>query len=99
LGLAESTEKVEEIIKKVDEDGEIEFQEFLKIIKSPDQDQNSQMITNFFKQMSTGQLGDKNLDFNVIVANIRRTHMVKAIIEKDTIEGQEGTRILNNVKR
>ena len=54
LGLADTTEKVEEIILKVDDDGEIEFPEFLKIIKSPDQDKNSQMITNFFKEMSTG---------------------------------------------
>ena len=38
LGLAESTDKVKEIILKVDDDGEIEFPEFLKIIKSPDTD-------------------------------------------------------------
>jgi Ca2+-binding EF-hand superfamily protein len=38
LGLAETTEKVKEIILKVDDDGEIEFPEFLKIIKSPDPD-------------------------------------------------------------
>ena len=82
LGLADTTEKVKEIILKVDDDGEIEFPEFLKIIKSPDQDQNSKMITNFFKQMSTGQLGDPNLDFNIVVSNIRRDHMVKAIMER-----------------
>ena len=99
LGLADTTEKVEEIILRVDDDGEIEFPEFLKIIKSPDQDKNSMMITNFFKEMSTGQLGDKNLDFNVVVSNIRRGHMVKAIVEKETKEGQEGFRILNNVKK
>ena len=48
--------------------------------------------------MSTGQLGDKNLDFNVVVSNIRRGHMVKAIIEKDTKEGQEGQRIAKEGK-
>tara|TARA_B110000285_G_scaffold99561_1_gene113402 strand:+ start:192 stop:587 length:396 start_codon:yes stop_codon:yes gene_type:complete len=99
LGLAETTEKVKEIILKVDDDGEIEFPEFLKIIKSPDQDKNSRLITNFFKEMSTGQLGDSNLDFNEVVANIRRQHMVKAIMQKDTKEGIEGHRILNNVKK
>ena len=36
LGLAESIEKVREIVFKVDDDGNIEFPEFLKIIKSPD---------------------------------------------------------------
>ena len=57
------------------------------------------MITNFFKEMSTGLLGDSNLDFNEVVANIRRKHMVKAIMEKDTEEGVDGYRILNNVKK
>ena len=36
LGLADTIEKVKEIILKVDDDGDIEFPEFLKIIKSPD---------------------------------------------------------------
>ena len=57
------------------------------------------MITNFFKEMSTGLLGDSNLDFNEVVANIRRKHMVKDIMEKDTEEGVDGYRILNNVKK
>lgn len=49
--------------------------------------------------MSSGSLGDPNLNFNVVVSNIRRGHMVKAIMEKYTPAGVEGNRILNNVKK
>ena len=57
------------------------------------------MITKFFKEMAKGELGNPNLNFNVVVSNIRRSHMVKAIMEKETKEGQEGLRILNNIKK
>ena len=57
------------------------------------------MITNFFRHMSQGHLGDKNLNFNVVVSNIRRSHMVKGITDKESKEGQEGLRILNNIKK
>lgn len=57
------------------------------------------MITNFFRQVSNGELGDPNLDFNVVVSNIRRGHMVKAIMDKHSKDGLEGQRILNNIKK
>ena len=69
LGLADTREEVERIILSVDDDGDIEFPEFLAIIKSPPEDDNDQtaLINKFFKDMSNGQLGNKDLSFNVTV--------------------------------
>lgn len=55
--------------------------------------------------MSNGTLGSKDLSFNVIVQNIRRQHMMAAILKEDEngkiIDDkmrEQGKRILNNVK-
>ena len=53
-------------------------------------------INKFFKDMSNGKLGDKDLSFSVNVQDIRRRLMMSAIIG----QGEEkvgGMRILKNV--
>jgi hypothetical protein len=45
--------------------------------------------------MSNGKLGSPYLNFNENVANIRRNHMVNALMKND----EEGNRILTNVKK
>ena len=69
LGIAESRAEVERIVADVDKDGskQIEFDEFLAIIKSKNTDKsssgsqkNSSAIVDFFK-------GKKNIDFLLIV--------------------------------
>ena len=47
--------------------------------------------------MTNGKLGDEDLPFNIVVANIRRKHMMKAIL-KDGEEKEQGMRILKNVE-
>jgi len=47
--------------------------------------------------MSNGKLGDEDLPFNVVVANIRRKHMMKAILEEGEVK-EKGMRILKNVE-
>lgn len=49
LGLANTKDEVDEIIRAVDEDGVIEFKEFLDIIKSNDQSDKTALIKKFFK--------------------------------------------------
>ncbi|EGR30942.1 hypothetical protein IMG5_120740, partial [Ichthyophthirius multifiliis] len=80
LGLAESKDDVKKIIDQVDKDhsNEIEFQEFLDIIKQKEKgnSQKSTAIINFFKKMIDGSLGDdnintKNLPFQLIISTIR----------------------------
>jgi Ca2+-binding EF-hand superfamily protein len=69
LGFADSREEVEEIVREVDEDGsgQIEFDEFLLIIKNSDSNIKTAKIHQFFKDMSNGNLGSKDLSFNVLV--------------------------------
>lgn len=93
------------MIFDLDEDGDIFFEEFLKIIKSGSNvDPNSQTakINKFFKDMSNGNLGstsrDKDLSFNVIVQNIRRQTMMNAFFGNQD-EKAQGMTILNNVAR
>jgi len=69
LGFADSREEVEEIVREVDEDGSgmIEFDEFLLIIKNSDSNEKTAKIHTFFKNMSNGTLGNRDLSFNVLV--------------------------------
>ena len=58
LGFAENREEVKEIMGSVDEDGngDIEFSEFLMIIKNSVKDEKLQRIYEFFKKMTSGAL-------------------------------------------
>ena len=69
LGFATSRDEVKQMIASVDEDGsgQIEFDEFLMIIKNSDGDEKTIKINKFFKDMSNGVLGSKDLSFNIIV--------------------------------
>lgn len=99
LGLADTKEEVEAMIMAVDDDqsGQIEFEEFLSIIQNSDDGEASAKINRFFKDMSNGQIGDKNLSFGINVQDIRRKLMMTAILSKGE-EKEGGMRILNNVK-
>lgn len=98
LGLAETREDVQAMIDAVDEDGSglIEFEEFLDIIRNTDTGETSAKMNQFFKDMSNGKLGDKNLSFSVNVQDIRRRLMMSAIIGQGA-DKAEGKRILKNV--
>mmetsp|Transcript_8515 Transcript_8515/g.14347 ORF Transcript_8515/g.14347 Transcript_8515/m.14347 type:complete len:243 (-) Transcript_8515:53-781(-) len=100
LGFADSREEVLEMIEDVDEDGSgmIEFEEFLLIIKNSDANEKTAKINQFFKDMSNGKLGNKDLSFNIIVQQIRRGHMMNAILEQGE-KKEGGMRILTNVEK
>lgn len=80
LGLVQSREEVEKLVKIVDTDesGQIEFGEFLKIMSNIDTDDTSlekSPIYTFFKKMIKGDLMDemdKNLPFKLNVSQFRR---------------------------
>jgi len=59
LGFADKVEEVEEMVALVDEDGSgmIEFNEFLDIINS-DNNEKTQAITKFFKDLTSGKYGN-----------------------------------------
>lgn len=70
------------MVLTVDEDGsgQIEFDEFLLIIKNSDANEKTAKINKFFKDMSNGTLGSKDISFNILVSNIRRQYMMDAIL-------------------
>ena len=70
------------MIKDVDEDGSgnIEFEEFLCIIKNKGGNEKTAKITEFFKNLSNGSLGNKDLSFNLVVDKIRRDYMMNGIL-------------------
>lgn len=68
----------------MDEDGsgEIEFDEFLLIIKNSNTKDKSSKINKFFKDMTNNTLGFKgsgDLSFTMVVQGIRRGYMMDAI--------------------
>lgn len=67
LGFADNREQVLQMLMKVDTsgDGEIEFDEFLAILKGGEA--GGVQISQFFKDMSKGKIGSKDLSFNIIV--------------------------------
>ena len=100
------------MIIAVDEDANIEFGEFLKIIKSSKggggggTQSNMADINDFFKQMTAGGMGNEDMSFNMLVQSRRRQHMLDAILftkedskdSKKVENNKKGKAILNAVK-
>ena len=87
------------MIEEVDEDGsgQIEFDEFLLIIKNSDASSKNAKINKFFKDMSMGKLGGKDLNFSVFVNNIKRKYMIDSFLSKKKEEKKYGERIFRNM--
>ncbi|CAD8192044.1 unnamed protein product [Paramecium octaurelia] len=105
LGIAESREDVKKLIYTVDDDGSIEFKEFLEIIKNKNGDGKSNsketMVIDFFKDMINGRLGhgsnqpiNKNLPFSLIISTIRRQKLLDALMANDQKKKEEGEKVM-----
>lgn len=100
LGFADNKEEVEQLVKLVDFDGsgQIEFDEFLLILKSTEMEEKTAKIAKFFKDLSNGVLDTSDRSFTMIVSAIRRQYMMAAIIKGDPSRYAQGKKILENVK-
>lgn len=100
LGFYETRDECVAMIQSVDQDqsGQIEFKEFLQLIRSADNSENEKtaLINQFFKDLTNGTLGSADLRFPVIYADIRRKAMYNSFIGTGD-EKIEGNRILQNV--
>ena len=101
LGMAESQDDVKKILDEVDDDGtgEIEFKEFLDIIKGKEKPGstggnnkvNKNKIIDFFKDMIKGNIGEKmgagkisrDLPFPLIISTVRRKKLLDSIMSSD----------------
>jgi hypothetical protein len=69
-----------------DKSGQIEFKEFLDIIKNKNSDGNEKdtLIIDFFKDMIKGKLGQgkipKSLPFGLIISTIRRKKLLGKVM-------------------
>jgi centrin-1 len=103
LGLANSRQEVEKLIKTVDDDGSgmIEFNEFLRIIKNSNKkkSKDNEKITTFFKNLSKNNISrEHNLQhfsFKTIMGIMRRQNLLKTFLGETDDEKKEGTTILN----
>ena len=77
----------------------IEFDEFLGIIKKADKDEGTREITNFFKKLTSGEIGSKDISFSLFVQRQRRQHLMSAVIgEKGSVGKKKGRKIMENLK-
>ena len=87
------------MVALVDEDGSgmIEFNEFLDIINS-DNNEKTQAITKFFKDLTSGKYGNQDISFALFVQQMRRKHLLDAIKSEEPDAKQTGRRIMRNVE-
>lgn len=90
LGLVDNRDEVDQIVQDVDDDGtgKIEFDEFVKIIKTGNStskggaSENTVKIYNFFKSLTTGKFNKKGkeLIFKLFISGYRRTKILNAMM-------------------
>lgn len=69
----------------------------MMIIKNSDANSKNAKINKFFKDMSMGKLGGKDLNFSVFVNNLKRKHMMDSFLSKKREEKKLGDRIFRNM--
>jgi len=89
LGLVDNRAQVSKIMTSVDDDGEIEFPEFLGIIKGGSsakegvKDDGTTAIYLFFKDLSSGKMnidGNEHIPFSLFITSQRRRKILQAIM-------------------
>ena len=100
LGFADDLEQIEKMIAMVDEDdsNQIEFNEFLTIIKNSDGNESTSAIKKFFSDLNAGVYGDRKVSFSLLVLQMQRKNIVDAITTKDQARRDHTRRIMDNIK-
>lgn len=117
LGLVDNRQQVQSIVQSVDDDGseQIEFTEFLKIIKGgsksakersvpkQEREDNNGAIHQFFKDLTSGKMqvkGNENVPFSLFITSHRRKQILNSMMENDNDQKKkDGEKILNNYKK
>jgi Ca2+-binding EF-hand superfamily protein len=89
------------MVDAVDEDGsgQIEFEEFLTIIKGSNANDKTAKINKFFKDMTTGKLASEGISFSMFVQKMRRDYLKDAIMGDDPSKKEFGIKIMKNVEK
>lgn len=93
--------EVQEMIDAVDADGsgQIEFSEFLTIIKGSNATDKTAKINKFFKDMTTGKLASEGISFSMFVQKMRRDYLKDAIMGSDPSKREFGVKIMKNIAK
>ena len=96
IGLVASKQDLEEMIKKFDSsgDGEIDFQEFVKMVMTREEGGGSNAMLKLFEDFSEGKLGNKHLPFSTLVHLYSREKLFMAIMAEDEEKKAEGQKVL-----
>jgi Ca2+-binding EF-hand superfamily protein len=96
LGFVDTINDVRAMIQQVDEDqsGEIEFNEFLSILKSSEGGERTRAIKKFFEGLTKQEYGKIDLPFSNYVLEQRRHSLIDAIKSEDQAKRDHGKRIL-----
>lgn len=98
LGLMERKDQVESLINRVDTDGSgvIEFEEFLKAIKTAKSDNGKTMLVDIFKDLVSGssQQDHSDLSFKLYLSNKRRELMMQTYLGSSQNHREKGFRVL-----
>ena len=100
LGFVDTSDEVQKLIDLVDEDGsgEIEFNEFLSILKNNSGGEQSRAIKVFFEGLAQGKFGSTEIPFSNYVLEQRRRSIIDAFRSQDQVKKEKGKRILRNVE-
>lgn len=100
MGLAETRQQVEEMVKSVDFDGSgsIEFEEFLTILKGS---KGNAAIASFFKGLIEGTLikDAKTLPFKLVVSAFRRKMLMDSLMAKEIDKREKGEKVMKAFAR
>lgn len=115
LGLVDNREQVEEMVLAIDDDGDITFDEFLKLVKgstktkatmanfmNKDANDDADIIFDFFKRLTNKQLQpkDQELPFSLFYSSERRKKILEAIMgHQDRGIQKKSGRILDNYRQ
>ena len=96
IGLVSSKQDLEEMIKKYDSsgDGEIDFQEFVKMVMTKEEGGQSNAMLKLFEDFSEGKLGNKHLPFSTLVHLYSREKLFLAIMAENESDKAEGQKVL-----
>jgi len=107
LGLAESRQQVDDIVRSVDSDGSgwIEFSEFLEILKKDRVESKSESksaISQIFRELASKKQVNKkapkndsaNMPFRLYVSYHRRRMLMDAIMSSDPQKKEKGEKIM-----
>lgn len=100
LGLAENRQQVEEMVRSVDFDGsgEIEFEEFLTIVKGR---RGNAAMSDFFRSLIDGTL-IKNaniLPFKMVISEYRRKMIKDGLMAEDAERRAQGQKVMKAFSR